>query len=191
MAGHAKGDTPVAPDDLPRPDRAGAAEVALELLKQLITLSSGALALSATFATEFRGQFPFTLVLPASWAAFVVSIITALRAISTIVQSKLRPEHDWSSGKGKRNAAVSRRTFVLGLALLGVFGAVVLFGPTSDSATRSLTDTAIVAGETAGSVGSSGCAPSAIRSSPEPQPRTGTCDSVARSAPNTLRVPPN
>lgn len=111
---------------IPDPEPQLAADAALELLKQLITLSSGALALSATFADTFRATPLALFLLPACWLALIASVLTALQAISAIVKSRLKPEHDWSEGYGKKMASISRYSFVSGLALLGTLAYAAL-----------------------------------------------------------------
>lgn len=114
------------PNDIPNAEPQLAADAALELLKQLITLSSGALALSATFADAFRSSPLAPFLLPACWVALITSVVTALQGISAIVKSRLKPEHDWSQGYGKRMASISRHSFWIGLALLAALGFAVL-----------------------------------------------------------------
>ena len=114
-------------DDIAKPDPTSAAEAALELLKQLITLSSGALAVSATFANQFSVPLPWAALLPVAWLSLIVSTIAALKSISAIVKSRLRPEHDWSTGIGKTYASWSQWSFVVGIGLIGAIGSLSLF----------------------------------------------------------------
>ena len=103
-------------------------KIALELMKQLITLSSGILALSATFIANLHTRSaPMLAVLVASWVCLVASVFFGLETISAIVQSRLAPDvADWSTGVGRINAKVSKYTFVAGLFLFGLFAFLVL-----------------------------------------------------------------
>jgi hypothetical protein len=101
------------------PDLKLAADAALELMKQLITLSAGVLALSATFIEKLEPQGVLSIAgLVIAWLALVVSLIAALDTISAIVKSRLKPEFDWSTGRGQRAAGVSKYSFVVGIALV-------------------------------------------------------------------------
>src|SRR5438477_11872556 len=101
----------------PRPELA--ADAALELMKQLITLSSGVLALSATFIENLEPVGPvFIGGLVVAWLALVVALIAALETISAIVKSRLKPEFDWSTGRGQKAAVVSKYSFVVGIVLV-------------------------------------------------------------------------
>jgi hypothetical protein len=114
-------DTDLEPDELGA-SKDDAHQVALELVKQLITLSSGLLALSATFIDKFRDPFNSTMfLLVGSWLALIVSVSCGIDTISVIVKSRLRPEMDWSEGRGKMSARLSRYGFVVGLALFAIF----------------------------------------------------------------------
>jgi hypothetical protein len=99
-------------------------QIALELMKQIITLASGVVALSATFLEKLATS-PLSLVLLAlSWAALLLSIYCGLQTISAIVKSRLSPEHKWSEGSGKSYASVSKHAFVIGIVLFAVFAFV-------------------------------------------------------------------
>ncbi len=101
------------------PQRELAADAALELMKQLITLSSGVLALSATFIEKLEPVGPWYVgALVFAWLALVVALIAALETISAIVKSRLKPEFDWSTGRGRRAASISKYSFVVGIALV-------------------------------------------------------------------------
>ena len=115
---------------------ARADDVALELMKQLITLASGVLALSATFIDKLRGATPWLLVILAlSWLTLIASVFCGLETISAIVKSRLEPEeNDWSTGRGKTYARVSKYTFVAGIALFAMVALLsILFAPTDES----------------------------------------------------------
>src|SRR6185295_15997949 len=95
-----------------------AAEAALELMKQLITLSSGVLALSATFIEKLEPAGPLLVgALILAWLALVVALAAALETISAIVKSRLEPAFDWSTGRGRTSAVISKYSFVIGIVL--------------------------------------------------------------------------
>lgn len=112
------------PDDL-SPRNKEAADTALELMKQLITLSSGVLALGAAFLDKFRidSRVEYAL-LALAWALLIVAIATALDTISAIVKSHLTPEHRWHTGRGQMAARISKWAFVLGITCFGIFALV-------------------------------------------------------------------
>ena len=112
-------------------------EVALELIKQIVTLASGVLALSAAFI----GTLPpvpqyFLCLLALSWAALVVSILCGLKTISAIVKSRLDSNDSWSGGRGKRFAQCSHYSFLAGIAMFAAFAflSLVIFSPKNDEA---------------------------------------------------------
>ncbi len=96
--------------------------IALELMKQLITLASGVLALSATFIDAFRTQEPGLMALLAvSWISLAAAVLAGVQAISAIVQSRLNPDFDWSQGAGRNYASASKYAFVAGLIAFALF----------------------------------------------------------------------
>lgn len=99
-----------------------AANVALEWVKQIITLASGIVALSATFL-EKMGTYPdwILIILIISWACFISSVITGLTTISSIVQSNLLNNNDWSVDTGKQNAVACKWLFIIGVVIFCVF----------------------------------------------------------------------
>ena len=102
-------------------------EVALELIKQLITLSAGVLALSATFIDKLpRGPSYILLVLLVSWIALVLSIYCGLKTISTIVKSRLESNDDWSKNEGKRYARWCQNCFLAGITVFASFAFISL-----------------------------------------------------------------
>ncbi len=106
----------------------GASDAAIELMKLLITLSAGVLALSGTFILQFRAHpwWPFIL-LAVSWIALVIAIVSALTSISAIVKSRLHGDDLWSTGKRKRAAQTSKVGFIVGIACFGIFALTILF----------------------------------------------------------------
>jgi hypothetical protein len=103
-------------------ERDDAHEVALELMKQLIALASGVLALSATFLEKFVPLAPYRLVvLVLAWLLLAFSIFFGLETISAIVQSRLNDGADWSLGYGYKCAKAAKYLFVAGICLFAVF----------------------------------------------------------------------
>jgi hypothetical protein len=97
-------------------------QIALEFLKQLITLSSGVLALSAAFIENFLPASLWqAIILFTAWVCLALSIYFGLQAISEIVQSRLMPGLPWANGPGRRYAAASKNFFVAGITLFAVF----------------------------------------------------------------------
>lgn len=103
--------------------RARADEAARELMKQLITLASGVLALSATFVGRLGDVSVYLLILLAlSWLTLIISVLFGLQTLSAIVQWHLDPEEsDWSRSYGRMSARISKYAFVVGIALFAVF----------------------------------------------------------------------
>jgi hypothetical protein len=97
-------------------------EVALELMKQLITLASGVLALSATFVEKLKlTPVYLPIILAFSWCALVLSVFGGLQTISAIVKSRLDPdESDWSEGYGKVRARIAKYAFIVGISLFAL-----------------------------------------------------------------------
>lgn len=106
-----------------------AAETALELMKQLITLSSGVLALSATFIGQFSSSSVVLWgLLVLAWLSLIAAVIAGLDSISAIVKSHLKPdEENWSEGRGRRSASISKYSFVIGLVLFATFALLTMF----------------------------------------------------------------
>lgn len=104
-----------------------AADTALELMKQLITLSSGVLALSAAFIGNFSTTLISLLfILVVAWMSLTIAVLAGIETISAIVKSRLLPEYDWSCGRGLTMARISKYSFVLGLALFAIFAFLTL-----------------------------------------------------------------
>ena len=125
-----------------KPQVTEALPIALELMKQLITLSTGVLALSAAFLDKFRVSNPWDyLPLILSWAFLIASLIAVLNVISAMVQSRLKPEREWHTGRAKTLGRISKVTFVLGLSSFGLFALIATWSTTStprDGAAQSL-----------------------------------------------------
>jgi len=104
------------------PQPALAADAAVELMKQLITLSSGVLALSATFIDRLAPAGLWSVALLLAWLCLIAALIAALETISAIVKSRLEPGYDWSTGRGQKSAQISKYGFVVGIALVAAVG---------------------------------------------------------------------
>jgi len=97
-------------------------EVALEWLKQIITLSSGIIVLSATFISTIFNQINWSFwLLVSSWLSFLVSIIFALETISVITQSRIEGNQEWSKGHGRIYAKIAKWLFMAGIFLFIIF----------------------------------------------------------------------
>ena len=111
----------------------GADEAALELMKQLITLASGVLALGAAFIDKLPKSSVYLLaILVLSWVALVASIFFGLRTISAIVKSRLLSNTEWSRGKGRKYGRLSQAGFIGGIILFAAFALTSLIVPAKD-----------------------------------------------------------
>jgi hypothetical protein len=103
-----------------KPDDAHA--VAVDLMKQLITLASGVLALSATFLEKFKPLSTLQMVAVAlSWLLLLLSAFFGLETISAVVKSRLESDVNWSRGYGLRCAKATKYLFVSGIACFAFF----------------------------------------------------------------------
>ena len=101
--------------------------VAIDLVKQLITLAAGVLALSATFLERIGPlSWKLLVVLGASWLALILSLLGGIQTMSTIVKSRLNKDNDWSKGRGRSYALTSKYSFVIGIALFALFAFFLL-----------------------------------------------------------------
>lgn len=110
--------------------------IALDLLKQLITLSSGILALSATFVPNIGKLGWVSLcLLVAAWSAMLVSLAFGIQSISAMVQSAIEQDAKWTTGTARTLGQVCKWAFVFGLVLFSTFAlAVMLTGTLTLSA---------------------------------------------------------
>lgn len=107
--------------------KSDAHQIALELMKQIITLASGVVALSATFLDKLPTGTLSLVLLASSWAALVVSIFFGLE---TIVKSRLDPEqYHWHKGSGQTYARISKYAFVSGILLFAAFAFLLFVWP--------------------------------------------------------------
>lgn len=97
-------------------------DTALELLKQLIGLASGVLALGATFLEKFwTSSVALQVTLAAAWLLLMLSVVAGLQAISSLVQVLRKPDFTWSADAVRKWAKTSKWAFVTGLLLFAVF----------------------------------------------------------------------
>ena len=104
-----------------------ASDAALDLLKQLITLASGVLALSATFLGKF-GSFNALSIgaLSLSWFTLMICVGAGLQAISAIVKSRMDDTDAWGSGYAKKAGQISKWCFGIGIFLFVIFASLSL-----------------------------------------------------------------
>jgi hypothetical protein len=115
------------------PARSRADEAALELMKQLITLSSGVLALGAAFIDKLpKTPKYFLTFLFLSWVALILSLIFGLKTISAIVKSRLDSDDEWSRGKGRTFGRISQSSFLSGIGLFATFAFLSLVWPSNE-----------------------------------------------------------
>jgi hypothetical protein len=106
-------------------NRSNADEVALELIKQLITLGTGTLALTAAFIDKLPSASGYNLaVLSISWVALLISIFCGLKTISAIVKSRLDDNDNWSTNTGKRYAQACQVFFLIGIVCFALFALI-------------------------------------------------------------------
>src|SRR5438105_5551390 len=104
------------------PDQKTADTVALELLKQLITLSSGVLALSATFAAKFEADRVYLFVLLGiAWFLLLLSIYAGLQAMSALVKALTHPHFTFVRDRLYTYARTSKFSFAAGISVFATF----------------------------------------------------------------------
>ncbi|HVS82841.1 MAG TPA: hypothetical protein VHE60_14015 [Pyrinomonadaceae bacterium] len=110
-------------------DRASkASELAIDALKQLLTLASAVLALTIAFVKDALGdarpRASWTFFVPIAWGLLAVVIWTAWVAIPdacTRMAMAEESEYAFASGRPKVLALIAQWSFVLGLTLLALF----------------------------------------------------------------------
>ncbi len=99
--------------------------VALEWIKQIITLSSGIIVLSATFLNTIFKQLNWSVsILIVSWLLLLSSIIFGLKTISQITRSRIEQNDDWFyENEGK----ITKFLFITGIVLFVIFATFNFF----------------------------------------------------------------
>lgn len=117
-------------------DGGKADEAAIDLMKQLITLAAGVLALSATFLEKSGRLSPYLLwVLAASWFALTLSVLGGIQTLSGIVKSRLEGDDNWAQGQCKRYAYTAKFGFIIGIACFLIFAFLLLASPKPETET--------------------------------------------------------
>lgn len=99
--------------------------LAIDWIKQLITLSSGIIVLSVTFITTIFDQINWSIwLLISSWVALLLSIIYGLNSISVIIQSRVNQDDEWHSGHGRNYAKAAKWLFTTGISLFVIFAII-------------------------------------------------------------------
>jgi hypothetical protein len=102
--------------------------VALEWLKQIITLSSGIIVLSATFIGSIFKKLNWSVsLLVLSWVLFVLAIVFALETMSVITQSRISGNQEWIKGRGRNYARDAKRLFIAAVSVFMVFTLINFF----------------------------------------------------------------
>jgi len=102
--------------------------VALEWIKQIITLSTGVIALSATFMTHILKTPNWTVwLLILSWILLLLAIILGLETISVITNSRIHQNNDWTSESGRKKAKAGKYSFILGICFFALFALINFF----------------------------------------------------------------
>jgi hypothetical protein len=96
--------------------------VALEWIKQIITLSSGIIVLSATFLKTIFAQLNWSVfLLIASWILLLLSIIFGLKTISQITASRINQDDDWFY---ENESKATKFLFIVGIFLFVIFAII-------------------------------------------------------------------
>jgi hypothetical protein len=104
-----------------------AENLALDWVKQIITLASGVVALSVTFIENLVKNVNCLLILLVlSWALLILSIIYGLSTISNFIAYNLGSLSDWSSGVCKKNASACKWFFISGIGVFALFGTLMI-----------------------------------------------------------------
>lgn len=100
-------------------------KVALEWVKQIITLSTATVVFSGTFVTQIFKHLNWSLwLLVISWLLLVSAIIFCLETISMITNSRIYQDDLWTSASGRSKAKASKWLFILGIFFFVVFAII-------------------------------------------------------------------
>jgi hypothetical protein len=92
------------------------------LVKLIMTLALGVLALSGTFASQLSENIGlFILILFSSWVFLILSIFFGIRAISTITQFIMNDTQNWWN-ESIKTARWSWNMFQFGIVLIVIYG---------------------------------------------------------------------
>jgi hypothetical protein len=107
---------------LEKRDEKVAGSTALELLRQLITLASGVLALSSTFIDKlWSPTLALQILLAVAWIILALSIVAGLQAMSALVQGALQPDFSWTQTSARNWAVTSKWAFIIGIAAFALY----------------------------------------------------------------------
>jgi multisubunit Na+/H+ antiporter MnhB subunit len=106
-----------------------ASELAIDGLKQLLTLASAVLALTIAFIKDALGpardKAAWTFLVPVAWGFLAIVIWTAWVAIPDACRKMAEePEYVFANGRPKVLAMIAQWFFVIGLTLLTVFAVI-------------------------------------------------------------------
>jgi hypothetical protein len=106
-----------------------AGELAIDALKQLLTLASAVLALTIAFIKDALGSARYkaswTFLVPIAWGLLALVIWSAWVAIPDACSKMARnSEYVFANGRPKVLAIIAQWSFVLGLTLLTLFAVI-------------------------------------------------------------------
>jgi hypothetical protein len=112
-------------------DRIKAFDFAIDTSKQLLTLATGIIALTVTFARDVTGDTSgcADLLLAIAWGLYILSIVAGVGTLMTLTGNLERPQSADASiyaGNIKFFAGCQVGTFLLGIVLTVAFGVVAL-----------------------------------------------------------------
>jgi len=104
-------------------------ELAVEALKQLLTLASAALALSIAFIKDALGtdrtRATYIFLIPVAWGLFAIVIWSAWVAIPDACKKMAeRSSYVFAEGRPRVLAQIAQWSFLLGLTLLTLFAVI-------------------------------------------------------------------
>jgi hypothetical protein len=112
-------------------DRTKAFDFAIDTSKQLLTLATGIIALTVTFAKDVTGDTSgcADVLLAVAWVLYILSIVAGVGTLMTLTGNLERPQSAEASiyaGNIKLFAGCQVGTFLLGIVLTVVFGVIAL-----------------------------------------------------------------
>ncbi|MFA4819957.1 MAG: hypothetical protein WC613_03275 [Candidatus Aenigmatarchaeota archaeon] len=91
------------------------------LSKQIMTLSTGIIVLSATFLKDFFSKPIHLEILGASWIFLSISIILGLLSLGAIIDNMNRHKYDIHEGHARKMTLIQEIAFFLGIIGFWVF----------------------------------------------------------------------